>query len=637
MTDQASPRDRLALFGVAAAALAGAILLRWLLDPVLRDALPLTTLFAAVAITVWVCGYRYALPVAGLGYVACAYFFINPRATFSFDIPQDFIRLAAYLLISLVIIGFGEAARRAQQRDRAGEAAARQRAETLSFILANVGDAVITTDIHGHISSLNPGAESLTGWARADATGQPLTTVFRILNEETRQPLENPVHRVLRDKRAAGSAGPTVMVSKQGHEIPIEDSAAPILDSKGTLIGAALIFHGVSELREAERRQQQGRAEAQRLLELNRAIVTNMAEGLYTVDRRGEVTYMNPAAERLLGWSSAELVGRKMHDATHYKYPDGRPFPIEECANFKVLHDGKTLVDYEDTFVRKDGSFLPVAYCSSPLQSGGEAVGLVVVFRDTTEQKRAEQQLRGLAADLSAADLRKDEFLATLAHELRNPLAPLRTALEIVRRSAGDVHAIERAHMIMDRQLTQLIHLVDDLLDVSRIRLGKITLRKERLELLSVLNNAVETSRPLIEAGRHEIVVDVSPEPVLLDADSTRLVQIFANILNNAARYSAAGGRIRVSAERHGGDVLVHVRDTGYGIPPDRLPHIFELFSQIHHPLQKSEDGLGIGLALVQRLVALHGGSVDARSDGAGQGSEFIVRLPAVPEAVRYN
>jgi len=147
----------------------------------------------------------------------------------------------------------------------------------------------------------------------------------------------------------------------------------------------------------------------------------------------------------------------------------------------------------------------------------------------------------------------------------------------------------------------------------------------------------VETSRPLIEAGRHEIVVDVSPEPVLLDADSTRLVQVFANILNNAARYSAAGGRIRVSAERHGGDVLVHVRDTGYGIPPDRLPHIFELFSQIHHPLQKSEDGLGIGLALVQRLVALHGGSVDARSDGAGQGSEFIVRLPAVPEAVRYN
>ncbi len=637
MTQQIAPHESVARYGVAMAALAGAILLRWLLDPLLGDLMPFTIVFGAVAIAIWVAGYRCALLVAALGYVASSYLFIAPRGVLSFDEPRDLLRLGAYLLISLMLIGFGEATRRARERHRAGEAAARQRAETLSFILANVGDAVITTDVLGNVSSLNPVAESLTGWTRSEATGQPLTQVFRIVHEETRQPIDNPASRVLREHRASGVTNHTLLISRQGRELPIDDSAVPILDGAGATTGAVLIFHEISERREAERRQQQGRAETQRLLELNQAIVTNMAEGLYTVDTQGLVTFMNPAAERLLGWSSAELLGRKMHEATHYKHADGSPFPIEECAGFQVLHDGKTLVDYEDTFIRKDGSFLPVAYCASPLPSAAETAGLVVVFRDTTQQKWAEQQLRELAAGLEEADRRKDEFLAMLAHELRNPLAPIRNGLQIIRLAGGNPAMVEQARVIMERQLAQLIHLVDDLLDVSRISLGKLVLRKERLELLAVLNDALETSRPLIEGAGHRITLDLSEKSLHLDADRTRLVQVFANILNNAARYSARGGRIGISARRDGSDVLVEVSDSGYGIPEERLPQIFEMFSHIDPSPDHPQDGLGIGLALVKHLVVLHGGSVAAHSDGAGQGSEFVVRLPAAPAAGAMN
>jgi PAS domain S-box-containing protein len=637
MTEQTSPYHTLSRLGVAVAALAAAIVLRWLLDPLLHDALPLTALFAAIAVTVWACGYRYAIPVAAVGYVACNYLFIDPRHNFTPGGSKDLIRLCAYLLICLLLIGFGEALRRAQQRYRAGEAAARQRAETLSFILANVGDAVITTDLLGNVNSLNPGAESLTGWSRADASGQALSSVFRIVNEDTGQAAANPVSTVLRERRAVAADNPAVLISRQGKQIPAECSAAPLLGVGGALIGAVLIFHEISERREAEKRERQTRTQARTLMELNRAIVMNMGEGLYTVDAHGLTTFVNPAAERLLGWTSAELLGRNMHEMIHYKREDGSPFPREECAGVQVLHDNKNLIDHEDTFIRKDGSFLSVAYSSSPLWSGALSAGGVVVFRDTTQQKRTESQLRELAANLSAADRRKDVFLATLAHELRNPLAPIRNALEIIRLSDGNASVVVQARMVMERQLAQLIHLVDDLLDVSRITLGKITLRKEPTELLSVLNDAVETSRPLIEAGGHEINLDVPHEPVVLEGDRTRLVQVFANVLNNAAKYSTRGGHIRVSARREGSDAVVKVQDGGFGIPPDKLAEIFEMFAQIESSSDPSKGGLGIGLALVRHLTALHGGSVDAKSAGLGLGSEFVVRLPALPEDYTHH
>ncbi len=234
----------------------------------------------------------------------------------------------------------------------------------------------------------------------------------------------------------------------------------------------------------------------------------------------------------------------------------------------------------------------------------------------------------GLYEGLREADRRKDEFLATLAHELRNPLAPIRNSIELLRRADGNAGLIGQASRIMERQLGQLVRLVDDLLDISRITRGKVPLRKERVELAVVVQSAVEECRPLLEAQSHELTVTLPPDPVCLDADPTRLGQVFANLLSNAAKYTDKRGRIWLTAERHGGEVVVSVRDTGIGLAAEHLPNIFEMFSQVAPALERSQGGLGIGLSLVRGLVELHGGTVEARSGGVGRGSEFVVHLP---------
>jgi signal transduction histidine kinase len=252
---------------------------------------------------------------------------------------------------------------------------------------------------------------------------------------------------------------------------------------------------------------------------------------------------------------------------------------------------------------------------------------------EVLERQRAEEESLRVREILKEADRRKDEFLATLAHELRNPLAPIRNGLHVMRMAADDKAAVEQARNMMDRQLTQLVRLVDDLIDISRISQGKIELRKEQVELAAVVASAVETSGPLIEQMGHQFIVTLPQEPVLLDADLTRLAQILLNLLTNAAKYTERGGKIWLTANRQDSELMISVKDTGIGIAADHLPHIFEMFSQLDHSLAKAQGGLGIGLTLVKRLVEMHGGTVEPRSNGIGSGSEFIVRLPIVGPA----
>jgi signal transduction histidine kinase len=237
-----------------------------------------------------------------------------------------------------------------------------------------------------------------------------------------------------------------------------------------------------------------------------------------------------------------------------------------------------------------------------------------------------------LLSALKESDRRKDEFLAILAHELRNPLAPIRNAVQIYRAKGLPVPELQWATEVIDRQVHQMTRLVDDLLEVSRITKGKIELRKERIELAVVVNSAVEASRPLIEKWGHELTVTIPPQPIQLEADPTRMAQVLSNLLNNAAKYMDQGGRIWVIAERQSDHVLIRVKDTGIGIPTEMLPRIFDMFTQVDRSLGRSEGGLGIGLTLVQRLVEMHGGTVEARSDGPGKGSEFVVRLAVAVE-----
>jgi PAS domain S-box-containing protein len=390
------------------------------------------------------------------------------------------------------------------------------------------------------------------------------------------------------------------------------------------------LAHQVGQFLERRRAEEALRASEEqyrRLAEFQRAVLTNMGEGMYAVDAGGRVTYLNPAAEALFGWPGRELLGRKMHDATHHHHPDGTPFPAEECDGLRVLRDGVALTAHEDFFIRKDGAFFPVVYTAAPIRTGDEVSGLVVVFRDDTERRRRTEEL-------AEANRHKDEFLAMLAHELRNPLAALLPSVHILRQAGASPgnqgELIER----MERQLRHLGRMVDDLLDVSRLTRGQVQLRLDRLDLARLVRTAAEDRRPLLEQAGLTLAVQTPQTPVWVQGDATRLAQVLNNLLDNAAKFTERGGRVDVglAVDERQRQATVTVRDTGVGIDPDMLPRIWTVFAQADRSLDRARGGLGLGLAVVRGLVELHGGQVHAASAGPGRGAEFTVRLPVVPE-----
>ena len=346
------------------------------------------------------------------------------------------------------------------------------------------------------------------------------------------------------------------------------------------------------------------------------AIVESSEDAIISKDLNSIITSWNAGAERLFGYTAAEAIGRSVT----MLMPEDRM--NEEPSILERIRRGERMEHYETVRRRKDGSAFYISLTVSPIIDARERiVGASKIARDITERKRSEEALR-------EADRRKNEFLATLAHELRNPLAPIRNSLNILRISGSDAAAAERVQEMMERQVNHMVRLVDDLLEVSRITTGKIDLRLEPLEIASIIRSAIETSRPLIDAHRHHLVTTLPPEPLTVEGDPVRLSQIVANILNNAAKYTEPNGDIFINVSPEDGHVLISVRDTGIGISATMLPHVFEMFAQADRDKKRSQDGLGIGLALVKRLVEMHGGTVEAKSAGEGYGSEFTVRLP---------
>ncbi|HEV3006080.1 MAG TPA: PAS domain-containing protein, partial [Pirellulales bacterium] len=374
------------------------------------------------------------------------------------------------------------------------------------------------------------------------------------------------------------------------------------------------------------------RLRAKRVLEESEERFRQLAESINEVfwmsdPQTTQILYISPAYERVWGRSCQSLIDepRSFLDAVH---ADDRE-RVRVAALEK--HSRGEATDEEYRVVRPDGSVRWVRDRAFPVRdAGGQVYRMVGIAEDITEKRAAEEVLK-------EADRRKDEFLATLAHELRNPLAPICNAVELLRRADGDVAVLNQARRIMDRQLAQMVRLIDDLLDISRITSGKLQLRRERTELAPVVQSAVEAARSLIDAQAHELTVSLPGEPVALNADGVRLAQVFSNLLNNAAKYTPKGGHIWLTAERQGGQLVVSVRDTGVGIAAEHRLHIFEMFSQVAPALERSQGGLGIGLALVRGLVELHGGCVEARSAGPGRGSEFIVALPLVDSGGRQR
>ncbi len=505
------------------------------------------------------------------------------------------------------------------------EDALREQREWFRVTLSSIGDAVIATDIEGRVSFLNHVAESLTGWTDSEAKGQPLDAVFRIINEETRQAVENPATRALQEGTIVGLTNHSVLIAKDGTERPIDDSVAPIRGKEGEVVGCVLVFRDVSERRRWEK-ENASRLAAARLLA---SIVESSEDAIVSKSLDGVIQSWNAGAERIFGYTAEQAVGRHIS----LIIPEDRA--DEEASIIARIRAGERIEHFDTIRTRSDGRSVQISLTISPVRDeDGRVIGASKIARDITRRKAAEEALRQLAADLSDSNRRKEEFLATLAHELRGPLAPLRSALAILNVSE-DGGTLAETRGMMERQLNQMVRLIDDLLDVSRISSGKLELRNERVELASIIHHAVEAIRPLAVCGSHEITVTLPPEPIYLYADAARLQQVFSNLLNNSCKYSEAHGKIGVTAELQGSDVVVTVKDTGIGIPTDKLDSIFQMFSQVDQSLERSKSGLGIGLTLVKRLVELHGGSILAHSEGLGKGSEFIVRLPLLIESAK--
>jgi two-component system CheB/CheR fusion protein len=351
------------------------------------------------------------------------------------------------------------------------------------------------------------------------------------------------------------------------------------------------------------------------------AIVESSHDAIISKTLEGIIRTWNTAAERLFGYTAEEAVGKPI---TLLIPPDRLD---EEKTILARLSRGERIEHYETVRRAKDGRLIDLSLTISPIRDAqGRIIGASKIARDITERKRADEALREAMEALRKADRRKDEFLALLAHELRNPLAPLRNGLQVMR-LATEPDLVAKSWNIMDRQLSHMVRLIDDLLDISRISLNKMELRRSTVLLADVINSAVETARPAIQEAGHTLTVSLPPEPIQLDADLTRLAQVFANLLNNSARYTEGRGQIWLTAMREGNQVTVAVRDTGIGIPASALPRVFEMFSQGDRSLERGAGGLGIGLALVKGLVEMHGGTVQAESPGEGQGSTFTVRL----------
>ncbi|MCG6156480.1 PAS domain S-box protein [Rubinisphaera margarita] len=760
----------------------------------------------------------------------------------------------------------------------------RQQQEWFEVTLSSIGDAVIATDENGAITFLNRVAARLTEWSKEEALGRPLRDVFNILHEGTREPVENPVEKVLRNGEIVGLSNHTILVTRSGSEFPIDDGAAPIRDNSGAIIGVVLIFRDMTDRREAERqianrdwryrmisdashdviwdwdlkkhqitwndsvknrfgyetvessldwwaervhpddrdrvvdglesviqsneekwvdeyRFQRSDGTYAYIIDRGKVLRNGDGEGLRMVgsmvdltDRQEAENRLRESEERLrlavesthigtfdyspltgeLEWSDRcksalgvpidedvnidifferlhpddrEQVERKLQEAldpngdgryaAEYRsvWPDGtirwidaqgQAFFTEEGSRrvacrligtvldtterkkaeddlklsmerFRNLADsisqfawmadetgyihwynqrwfeytGTTLEEmegwgwdkvhhpdfveevterfqaacqsgtpWEDTFPLKgrDGKFRWFLSRAMPIKNeDGQIIRWVGTNTDVTTQMELQDELRSIAAKLSEADRRKDDFLATLAHELRNPLAPIRTGLEVMKHTQGDAETLEEVRSVMERQTHQLIVLVDDLLDISRITRGKLELRKCRVNLNEVVNSAVEASSPLIDDNLHQLEVILPDEPITIEADPHRLAQVVSNLLNNAAKYTIDGGTIRLSIEKLEEHVLISVADNGIGIPSEMTHQIFEMFAQIDRPMEKGYTGLGIGLTLVKSLVEMHDGTIEVQSDGLNQGSQFRVRLPLGTPRPDYN
>ncbi|TVP44637.1 MAG: PAS domain S-box protein [Gemmatimonadales bacterium] len=476
--------------------------------------------------------------------------------------------------------------------------------------LSSVSDAVIMTDREGRIVFLNPVAEVLSGWTQ-DAVGEPVAGVVRILDEQSRQAVELPTMQALRDNGAVRSARPRVFVGADGTERAVTLSGFPFAKDQGEVKGAVLVFRDISLRRGSERALQQA-------VWYTNDIIATLREPFLVLDRDLRVETANRAFYAHFGVSPEETEDRLVFELGNGQWD----IPGLRKLLDEVLSRTEPINDYEVDHTFPDLGRRTMLLNARPFPPESRNPTLILLAMEDVSAMRER------AEELVESDRRRNEFLATLAHEIRNPLAPIRSALQIVRLSGMEGKGVRTATEMGERQVELMVRLVEDLLDVSRISRGEIALRRERVELGSCLRHAVESVAPSCQERDHTLSVTVPAQPIYLNADPVRLDQVVVNLLVNACKYTERGGRIALSVEQDGEFAVIRVTDSGIGIAPDQLARIFDLFVQVDTTLERSAGGLGVGLALVRHLVEQHEGTVEVESAGIGRGSEFVVRLP---------
>ena len=600
--------------------------LRFALAQALGPGVPFILYYPTVVLCAWFGGLWPGLLSTALGGLLAWYLFIPLEFSFAASDATAPAQLVTFLLAGVLISFLAESLHKARRETEESEAHERERREELRVTLASIGDAVITTDALCRVTFMNKVAELLTGWKHEEASGRALEEVFHIVNEQTREQAENPAQKVVEKGIIMGLANHTVLISKDGVERPIDDSAAPIRDKDNRLAGVVLIFRDISERRRSELA----------LAQLG-AIVESSEDAIVGKNLDGVITNWNAGAERVFGYSAEEAIGRNI---TMLIPPDRLS---EETIILQKLRRGEPVEHYETVRMTKDGRQIFISLSVSPIKNkAGEVVGAAKIARDITERKRIEESLRATAvererllereqaarAQAEEANRMKDEFLATVSHELRSPLHGMLGWVKLLQAGKLGQEEATRALDAIERNARSQAQLIEDLLEVSRIVAGKMRLDVRPVDLAATMEAAIESIRPTaaVKGVRLQTILDPLAGPI--SGDAQRLQQVVWNLLSNAVKFTPKGGRVQVLLRRANSHVEIVVSDTGQGISPEFLPHVFERFQQASSGSTRKHGGLGLGLAIVRHLVELHGGAVRAESLGEGQGATFVIDLP---------
>ena len=657
-------------YAAAVAAVAIVVALRLAAWPILGDTIPYIPFAPALVAVAWYGGFGPGILATILSCLATDWILLEPYGTLALDTPVQIIGIGV-LVVSGCLISLLVEMMRAAQRDAAESARVVQ---FQASILSQLDDAVVAIDNAGRITYWSAPAERMFGLSAAEALGLPLEDACRW--EWLRPEEEQQAHEAM---AARGSwRGVLTLIATDGRQTHVEASVMAVRDPKGEPVGRLAVLRDVSERIHAEEARRESEEREHARAEVLRAVMDAAPAGIILAEPPDvRIAYANRRAHEI--HQRPDLTALPVEERGRFHlYADGAPYQPETMPVWRALHRGETVLGEEMVLSRPDGSQRVLEVYAAPVRGCDGAIEMAVVaFQDITERKAVEGALR-------EAHRRKDEFLAMLGHELRNPLAAICSAVHLMKAHAGGDPVLARVSATAERQAAQMARLLDDLLEAARVVQGKIALKLDDVDLAEVVRSAAETAGPLIQERRHRLSLLLPQAPLVVHGDPVRLAQVVSNLLINAAKYTPPEGEIRLEVRANEGvgewengregegareqaqrspaspilplshsPVLalshspilplshspapplaeIRIRDSGAGIAPDLLPHVFDLFVQGERTPGRQEGGLGVGLTLARSLVEMHGGCVEARSDGPGQGSEFVVWLPLAGSA----